>query len=150
MKNNFTAKAEILIGAPATRVWNALTDPEIIKQYLFGTTAISDWKVGSRILYRGQGEGKAYEDKGTILEVVPEKRFVSTYWTAFSGLPDQPENYQTVEYDLVPEGAKTKLTVTQSKIPSQQSADQLKNNLEMVLGNLKKLLETGSLIGKSA
>ena len=41
---NNIAKAEATINAPITEVWNALTDPDIIKEYMFGATVISDWK----------------------------------------------------------------------------------------------------------
>jgi uncharacterized protein YndB with AHSA1/START domain len=59
MKNTFVAKATITIHAPTSKVWEALTKPEIIKQYLFGTTVTTDWRVGSPITYEGIWEGKA-------------------------------------------------------------------------------------------
>ena len=141
MNENFIAKASIAINAPASKVWEALTNPEIIKQYLFGTEAKSDWKVGSPITYKGVWEGKAYEDKGTILELVPNKLLVSSYWSSFSGQPDSPENYQKVSYELVEEAAKTTLNITQENAKDQKSADHSGENWKMVLGKLKELLE---------
>ena len=48
-----------------SKVWDALTNPEIIKKYLFGTETITDWKVGSEIIFQGEyGENK--EHKYTI------------------------------------------------------------------------------------
>jgi uncharacterized protein YndB with AHSA1/START domain len=46
----------ILIDAPSPSVWNALTNPEIIKQWLFETEieVISDWKPGSPIVFKGK------------------------------------------------------------------------------------------------
>ena len=49
MKNLFSSKASIEIKTPTAKVWQALIIPELIKQYLFGTEAISDWKAGSTI-----------------------------------------------------------------------------------------------------
>ena len=141
MNENFIAKASIAINAPASKVWEALTNPEIIKQYLFGTEAKSDWKVGSPITYKGVWEGKAYQDKGIILELVPNKLLVSSYWSAFSGMPDVPENYQKVSYELVEEAAKTTLNITQENAKDQKSADHSGENWKMVLGKLKELLE---------
>jgi len=46
-KKGFAARKSITINAPAAKVWDALINPELIKQYLFGTEAISDWEVGS-------------------------------------------------------------------------------------------------------
>ena len=91
MNKGFIAKATILINSPVSRVWDALTNPELIKQYLFGTQVTTDWKVGSPITYKGTWEGKAYEDKGKVLQVEPGKLLVSTFWSSLSGLPDAPE-----------------------------------------------------------
>jgi uncharacterized protein YndB with AHSA1/START domain len=47
------AKQSVVINAPAAKVWDALINPEMIRQYLFGTEALSDWKAGSQITYKG-------------------------------------------------------------------------------------------------
>jgi uncharacterized protein YndB with AHSA1/START domain len=104
MKKTFIAKATISINAPASKVWDALTKPNLIKQYLFGTEVTTDWQVGSPITYKGTWEGKAYEDKGRVIQIEPGKLLVSTFWSSLSGLPDIPENYKTVRYELSAEG----------------------------------------------
>ena len=141
MNNTFFAKATITINAPASRVWDALTQPELIKQYLFGTHVTTDWKVGSPITYEGIWEGKAYKDKGTILQIEPGKLLVSTFWSALSGLPDIPENYQTVRYELSAEDHGTRLTITQDNNATQADADHSAQNWSMVLDAMKKMLE---------
>ena len=141
MNETHIAKSSVTINAPRSRVWEALTQPDLIKQYLFGTEVSTDWKVGSPITYKGVWEGKAYEDKGQILQVEPEKRLVSTFWSALSGLPDRPENYQTVEYALSDEGDGTRLTLTQGNNDSEESARHSEQNWNMVLEGLKKLVE---------
>jgi uncharacterized protein YndB with AHSA1/START domain len=141
MESDLIAKSQITINAKASRVWEALTKPELIKQYLFGTEATSDWKVGSPVTYKGVWEGKAYEDKGVILEFVPEKKLVSTYWSGFSGKPDVPENYQKVSYELMEKDGQTTLSIMQDNNPSPESAEHSANNWKMVLGKMKELLE---------
>ena len=59
MNETFIAKTSITINAPKSKVWDALTKPELIKQYLFGTEVTTDWQVGSPIIYKGIWEGKA-------------------------------------------------------------------------------------------
>lgn len=141
MNNKFPTEATTVINAPASKVWDALTNPNLIKQYLFGTEVTSDWKVGSPITYRGEWEGKPYEDKGEILQIEPEKLLVSTFWSSLAGLPDVPENYKTIHYELSPENGGTKLTITQDNNANQEEADHSAQNWNTVLDGMKKLLE---------
>lgn len=135
------AKVTTTIDAPPSKVWDALTEPALIKRYLFGTEVTTDWKVGSPITYRGEWQGKAYEDKGKILEIEPGKRLASTFWSALAGLPDAPENYKTVRYELSPQGDGTRLTITQDNNASQEEASHSEQNWQTVLDGIKKLLE---------
>lgn len=141
MNNNFIARSTIFIDAPASEVWHALIDPEMIRKFLFGTQVTTDWQVGSPITYQGVWQGKPYEDKGKILENEPEKRLVSTYWSSMGGLPDLPENYKTVRYELDSEGHGIRLTIVQDNNASQEEADHSSQNWNMVLQEIKKLVE---------
>ncbi len=141
MLKDLVAKAEIVINVPVQKVWEALVTPAIIKQYLFGTEAVSDFKVGSPIIYRGEWEGKKYEDKGKILEVVPEKLLVSTYWSSIGGKPDTEENYNTVVYELAGNSGYTKLTITQDNNPTEESQKHSEKNWGIVMKTMKELLE---------
>ena len=141
MTSNITGKASIKIDAPSSQVWEALTTPEIIKKYFFGTNAISDWKVGSPLIFRGEWEGKQYEDKGTILKSIPGKLFQYKYWSSMSGIEDKPENYVTITYELTEKNDKTKLTITQENIPDEKTKEHSEQNWKKVLKGLKKLLE---------
>jgi uncharacterized protein YndB with AHSA1/START domain len=141
MDHTIKAEATITIDAPKSKVWEALTQPQLIKQYLFGTEVTTDWQVGSPITYKGTWEGKPYEDKGKVLQIEPGKLLVSTFWSSLSGLPDAPENYKTVRYELSAEGSKTRLTVIQDNNASQEEASHSEQNWKMVLDGVKKLLE---------
>ncbi len=141
MNKTHIATATIIINAPTSKVWDALTKPNLIKQYLFGTEVTTDWKVGSPITYKGTWEGKAYEDKGRVLQIEPGKLLVSTFWSSLSGLPDIPENYQTVRYELSAKGDGTHLTLTQDNNASQEEANHSAQNWKVVLEGMKKLLE---------
>ena len=141
MNKKHIARITIDIDASKAKVWDALTNPRLIKQYLFGTEVTTDWQVGSSITYKGIWEGKPYEDKGKVLENEPEKLLVSTFWSALSGKPDLPENYQIVRYELSSEGGRTRLTLTQDNNASQEEADHAEQNWNMVLDGMKKLLE---------
>ena len=137
----FTTRVSILIHAPASRIWQALTDPNQIQQYLFGARTVTDWKVGSLIKWEGEWQGKPYEDKGTVLKFVPEKLIETTYWSSKAGMPDSPANYKRVTYELTQKSSDTLLTLTQDNNASEEERDHSEQNWKMVLDGLKKLVE---------
>ena len=141
MTQKYTAQANKTIHASAKQVWAALTDPASIKQNMFGSDVVTDWKVGSPIVYKGVWEGKPFEDKGKIVAVEPEKRLVMTYWSPLSGSADVPENYHTITYELVPASDETMVRVSQDNNASEQERDQSAKNWEIMLDGLKKLVE---------
>ena len=141
MNNTLIARADITIKAPTSKVWEAITNPEFIKQYLFGAVILTDWKEGSPIIYKGVYEGKAYEDKGLVLKVEPEKLLLISHWSPLSGSPDLPENYHKVSYELSPENGSTRLTITQDNNPNPEEQEQNANFWKMSLETIKKLLE---------
>jgi uncharacterized protein YndB with AHSA1/START domain len=141
MNHNLTSKASIIIKTNIEVVWDALTNPYIIKQYLFGTNVVTDWKEGSSIIYKGEWQGKKYEDKGIIIKIIPNELLISTYWSSMSSLPDKPENYATVTYILtsVPEGSM--LTITQDNNISEEAKNHSEANWKMVLEKMKQIIE---------
>ena len=142
MNKTHVARTSITINAPKSKVWEALTNPNLIKQYFFDTEVITDWQVGSPITYKGAWEGKPFEDKGRVLQIEEGRLLVSTFWSALSGLPDLPENYQTVRYELSAEDGGTRLTIEQDNNASQEAVKQAEQNWNTVLEGMKKLLES--------
>jgi len=103
MNKDLVVSQSIDVNASLVKVWDALTNPEIIKEYLFGTETVTDWKVGSEIIFQGtygDNNEHSYRDKGVILENEPEKKLSYSYWSGFTGLEDKPENYATVTYTI--------------------------------------------------
>jgi uncharacterized protein YndB with AHSA1/START domain len=136
-----SAKASVNIKAPASRVWEALTDPSLIKKYFFGTEAVSDWKTGSPLQFKGKWEGKEYRDKGTVLRSEKGKILQYNYLSSFSELEDLPENYAIITYELKPADGGTALSVTQDNIRSEKEYETCEQNWKMVLNAMKELLE---------
>jgi hypothetical protein len=112
-----------------------------VKQYFFGTNLICDWKVGSPILFTGEWEGKPFEDKGTVLEYQHESRLSYDYYSAFSGQPDVPENYQIIIYQVTEKNGVTALIITQSNCRSEEVKTHSEANWKMVMDGMKKLVE---------
>ena len=141
MKTQFIARQSLVINTPVAAVWDALVNPRMIKQYLFGTNAISEWTEGSPIVFTGEWEGKHYEDKGVILRLEPERLMQYSYFSPLSGRPDIPENYQTITIELSGQGTGTLLSLSQDNNASEQAREQSEKNWEVVLLGLKNLLE---------
>jgi uncharacterized protein YndB with AHSA1/START domain len=141
MPQDLTTEHSVTVAAPPVRVWQALTEPSLIKRWFFGVDTETDWKVGSPIVHKGEFQGKPYEDKGQIVRVVPRKQLVYTHWSEVSGLPDAPENYQTVTYSLTEKGGKTELTVSEVNLPSEQGKEMSDQSWPAVLNALRKIYE---------
>jgi uncharacterized protein YndB with AHSA1/START domain len=138
------ATVEKEIDAPPSKVWTALTDPGQIEKYMFGSHVVTDWKPGSSIVWKGEYEGKKYEDKGEILEVEPERKLKLTHFSPLSGQEDAPENYHTLVYELERRGPKTRLALTQDGNPTEEAAKHSQENWEKMLSGLKEVVEKGS------
>jgi len=141
MKKGFTSKATIIIDAPPTKVWEALTSPEIIKKYFFGAEAISDWKEGSAIVFIGEWEGKSYEEQGLILKISPEELFIYRYDKPEMKSKENRDEQMTVTYQLNPIDNKTELTILQEKIKDEKTKIRYQENWKKILDKLRKLLE---------
>lgn len=141
MNKDLIARASVTINASSAEVWNALVNPEAIKQYMFGTNVITDWREGSAIRWKGEWQGKPYEDKGVILQFKPERTLQYSHFSPLSGLPDKPESYHTVTTELMGEGTQTRVLLTQDNNPTEQAHEHSEKNLEMMLTTLKKFLE---------
>lgn len=142
MSRGFEAIKTVVIDAPRAKVWDALTNPAKVRQYLHGTNLATDWKVGSPITWSGEWKGQSYVDKGTVLEFEPERRLKNTHWSPMGGSGDTPENYHTVTYELSEDGGKTTLTLTQDNNATQEDADNMaEHNWGPVLLGLKEAAE---------
>jgi uncharacterized protein YndB with AHSA1/START domain len=138
------ARASMSTSAEPEAVWRALTDPELVKQYFFGTHVETDWQEGSPITYRGEWEGRPYEDKGVVLEVDRPRRLVTSFFSPSSGLPDVPENYQTVIFQITATQDGSSVIVTQDNNRDAEAAEHSSANWQMVLDGLASLLSDQS------
>lgn len=141
MKNTLIARAHTTINAPVARVWDALVNPEMIKQYMFGTNAVSDWKEGSPIVWKGEWEGKPYEDKGVILRLKPEQVLQYSHFSPLSGQEDVPANYHTVTIEVSPEENGTLLRLSQDNNSTEEDREHSEEMWGMMLSGIKKVLE---------
>jgi len=80
---------------------------------MFCATVTSDWVVGSPIVWIGEWQGRPYEDKGVILQIVRERVLEFSYFSPLAGVADLPENYHIVTMHLSSDGAQTRVSLCQ-------------------------------------
>ena len=142
MRHDLVISKSVIINCNAGKVWKALTDPEIIKEYLFGTQTTTDWKVGSKIIFEGEYHGHKYRDHGTVLENIPHKKISYSYWSGFSGLEDKPENYSTITYTLTEKGDnQTEFTWTQKGFANEEGYKHSSDGMDAFLNHIKEIAE---------
>ena len=132
------AHAETEISASPAQVWDALTDPEAISTFMFGSKVETDWQVGSSITWTGEYDGKSYTDKGEILQADAPERLRMTHYSPMSG---EPDSYHTLDYRLAATDAGTRLTLDQDGNDSEEQADQFAGNWQAMLDQVKKYVE---------
>jgi uncharacterized protein YndB with AHSA1/START domain len=138
---NLIARVQIKIHASQNRVWEALINPEQIKKYMFDTEVISDWKKGSSIIWKGIWQGKSYEDRGKILRIEPEHLLQYNHYSPMMDKRDLPENYHVVTVEIAGNGDETTVSLTQDNNDSEPARKHSEKNWQMMLEELKKLLE---------
>lgn len=141
MTRDLGTTTSVTIQAPIEEVWAAITTPERIKEWFFGVDTRSDWTPGSELVHTGEWQGRPYEDKGTIVRIEPPTVLEHTHWSSTSGLPDEPEHYETVEWRLSERADATELTVAEANLPSEEARELSQQSWRMVLDGLKRLLE---------
>ena len=140
----------IHINTEPSKVWNALVNPQMTKQYMFGCETVSDWKKGSPLLWQAIYEGKeTVFVKGIILEIEPEKILKYTVIDPNAAMEDIPQNYLNVTYELTPANGQTVLTVSQDGFETAADGEKRYNDVynngagwSPILESIKKLLES--------
>jgi uncharacterized protein YndB with AHSA1/START domain len=134
--------SSITINSSAQKVWEALTKPELVKKWQYGSDLITDWKIGGEIRFKTEWNGTVFEQWGKVMEVIPRKRIKYSLFAPRPGIEDKPENYFIMIYSLKQEKDGIKLEIIQED--DRPGATQESDNGEEnpVLLSLKKLIES--------
>jgi uncharacterized protein YndB with AHSA1/START domain len=139
------SKSSVTIKANKSKVWMTITDPDLVKQWQYGSQLFTDWKVGSNIVFRTEWEDQIFEQHGKILEIQENEYVIYDLFAPRPGLEDKPENYFTMKYILKEQGNETKLEIIQEdnrNIEGQDSsAQETEESENSVLNELKRIAE---------
>jgi uncharacterized protein YndB with AHSA1/START domain len=139
------AKAQTTVNASTAEVWDALINPDKVKQYMFGADVKSDFKPESKIVFTGTWEGKPFKERGYVLEVEKGKLLRYNTFNPASDKLDIAENYHTITIELKEAGYKTEITLSQDNNESEEMRLHSQKNWEMVLEKLKNVVEKSNL-----
>jgi uncharacterized protein YndB with AHSA1/START domain len=134
---------EIYIKTTPERLWQAITDSEMRRQYTFGVGVDSDWRPGSSYEARHAAVGMTIS-AGENLEVDPPRRLVQSFNALWSD-DVRAEGTSRVTWEIEPVGDSCCLTVTHDQLRDGASGE-LYGGWPMILSGLKTLLETGETL----
>jgi len=137
---------EVFFNANPKEVWDLLVNPEMTKQYMFGCEVISNWEIGSQVLWNGKtenGEEITYV-KGEIIEYKQGQIVTSSMFDPNMGIPDIPKNYINLTYEVIPLETGCKLIITQGDFQNADNAakrfEESKQGWKIVIPAMKKIL----------
>lgn len=133
------------IAAPATRVWAALTEPGLMKQWMAETEMeiITDWVVGHPFIIRGPWYKTYFENRGTVLHYDAEQALSYSHLSSLSRLPDAPENYTVLLFTLQETEGQTKVDLELSNFPTDAIYHHFAFYWTVALDLLRKFVERG-------
>ena len=132
---------EIYIRATPERIWQGLTDSDLVRRYYFGSVIESDFRAGSPIVYKQPDTGRI-DITGEVVEADPPRKLVHTFTVGWD--PDVHDAPSRVTWEITPMGEACRLSVTHDGFTDEnETFRQTKDGWPIILSGLKTLLETG-------
>ena len=121
------------------KLWQALTDPKITRQFWGGNSNVSDWKNGSKWKHVSEGKEGGCCTEGKILESTPPTRLVMS-WVD----PHDKADSSIVTLEIEPVDDMVRLKVIHGDFkPDSVMAGKVSFGWPLVLSSMKSYLETG-------
>ncbi|WP_205512023.1 SRPBCC family protein [Longitalea arenae] len=141
---SYQIEKTVTINAPAAIVWTTITEPQLMKLWM-GDASMqleiqTSWVVNSPVIITGFHH-LHFENKGMVLQFEPGKRLQYTHLSSLSRLPDQPENYSILTFDLIAANDLTTLTLTITNFPTETIYRHLAFYWQTTIVMIKKFIE---------
>lgn len=136
---------EIVVAAPAERLWEVLTRPEHIGRWFEGMDVEVDLRPGGAMVLTSQEFGKI---QAIVDKVEPPHRFAYR-WARHPDTPVTEGTATSVEFTLTPEADGTRVRVAESgftstdavKVDQERHAEANSQGWRQVLGSLQRYAE---------
>jgi uncharacterized protein YndB with AHSA1/START domain len=142
-----TIHQSIRLNAPSNAVWEALTQPELMKNWMSDSEIeiITTWEVGSPIIINAQEVSykTAFKNTGAVLQFLKEQVLEYSHLSSLSGLADQPENYTLIRFTLQRQEDHTLLELNLSNFPTESHYKHIDFYWAVTLEVLKRFVEEG-------
>ena len=143
MNHTLEVVGNIVINTHVKNVWSTMTEPSYIAQYLYGAETITNWKEGSDIVFQGEYQGQTYKDKGIVVTNIPNKQLSYRYWSGFSGLADELDNYCLIDLTLESiDDQRTMFQWKQKGFSSIANKEHSEQGMEALLSQIKTIAES--------
>ena len=98
MEKSMIIKKSVKFSSNKQQIWDLLTNPKKTKQYMFGCEVLSDWTIGSQIIWKGKTENgqEIIHVKGRITEIKNGEKVSFTMLDPNIGIKDIPENLSLI------------------------------------------------------
>ena len=138
---------QIEINCNVETLWDVLTKPEYIKQYMLNRTVETDWRVGSDIVWEGDYNGVNVFQRGKVISITPGQQVTYSNFDINGNLEDLPENYINTSYILHNINGAAHLTITNEIFSdSTERMSQIKQGWDIVISKIKSFSESLNIV----
>ncbi|HKF77138.1 MAG TPA: GNAT family N-acetyltransferase [Candidatus Dormibacteraeota bacterium] len=130
--------AEIEVDAPPDAVWDAITNPELTRRYVFGCDIEGEWRPGAPWRYQAGGRAVIV---GTVLEADPPRLLRLTASNLWDPAAREDPPYR-ITWQVAPaRGGRTRVRLTHDGFVDENASYRDSADLEPVLGGLRNLVD---------
>ncbi len=140
-----TVCKSIRINASPKAVWEALTQPGLMKNWMADSAIeiITTWEVGSPIIINIEEVSykTSFKNTGIVLQFLEERVLEYSHLSSISRLADEAENYTIIRFTLQQEEDHTLLELNLSNFPTQSHYKHIDFYWAVTLEILKQFVE---------
>jgi uncharacterized protein YndB with AHSA1/START domain len=141
MNKDLKMEVEFIYDSTTDTIWEYMTNPDLVKEYFFGTDLNIDLQAGGAIRYSGIYDDKEYVDAGIITKCEKPNLLEFTYRSSWWNLEDKPENYALITYKIEAiENSKTKLIITMQGHESKAKLEESEESWTYIMNEINNLI----------